>query len=175
MKKKFICITTMLCICLSVGCGNQNATENNSDKKAENDSSTEKSNTNSAQSSTSTTATDFYATASSLPAQEVDAYAANIRSLILAHDWDSLADELCYPAFVNGTTYEDRNAFLALDIDNNISQTFLDSIESETCQEMFCNCEGISMGSAGEIWFNEIINDNGSSELKITGINGIVK
>lgn len=210
MKKKFICITTMLCICLSVGCGNQNTTESNSDKKAEtqresetpkqsegendsneivetpqesndpnqtvtkNDSSTEKSDTNSAQSSTSTTSADFYAVATSLSAQEVEAYADNIRSLILDHDWNGLANELSYPVFINGTTQENSDAFLSLNLDNNISQAFLDTMDAETCHEMFCNWEGISMGASGEIWINEIVNDDGSSELKITGINGIV-
>lgn len=50
-------------------------------------------------------------------------------------------------------------------IADSTEEDFYDSIEKETCTEMFCNWQGIMLGN-GEIWIAEI-----DGELKVTAIN----
>lgn len=118
----------------------------------------------------SNTPEDYYHVCTSFTAQEVESFASNVKAQILARDWEGLSENLSYPITINGNTCADSTDFLALDIDSKISQDFLDAIEAETCQQMFCNYEGISMGAEGQIWINEL---SGSSELKVTAINGM--
>lgn len=120
------------------------------------------------------TAGDYYKVCTSLPAQDVENYAGNIRSFILSHDWNSLAEELFYPITINGTTCSDSAAFLALDIDSHISPEFLNAIEAETCQQMFCNWQGISMGAEGQIWIEEKTGNDGNATLKVTALNNLL-
>lgn len=118
----------------------------------------------------SNTPEDYYQVCTSFTAQKVESFASNVKAQILARDWEGLSENLSYPITINGNTCTDSADFLALDIDSKISQDFLDAIEAETCQQMFCNYEGISMGTEGQVWINEL---SGSSELKITAINGM--
>lgn len=118
------------------------------------------------------TAEDFYNVCTSHSAIEVENFASEVRSLILAKDWNGLSEKIEYPLTVGETTCADSAAFLALDLDSNVSQDFLDGIEAETCREMFCNFEGIMMGESGQVWINET---GGTGELKVTGLNGLLK
>lgn len=126
----------------------------------------------SAASQSGATAEDFYNVCTSHSAIEVENFASEVRSLILAKDWNGLSEKIEYPLTVGETTCADSTAFLALDLDANVSQDFLDGIEAETCREMFCNFEGIMMGESGQVWINETA---GTGELKVTGLNGLLK
>lgn len=126
----------------------------------------------SAASQPSDTAEDFYNVCTSHSAIEVENFASEVRSLILAKDWNGLSEKIEYPLTVDGTTCADSTAFLALDLDANVSQDFLDGIEAETCHEMFCNFQGIMMGESGQVWINETA---GTGELKVTALNGLLK
>lgn len=169
----------ILCLCLTAGCStNDNSTENNStenasDKTRETKEDSPKKEEETTE-QTSDTAVDFYNVCTSLPAQDVEHYADNIRSLILTHDWNGLAEELSYPITINGTACADSAAFLALDIDSNVSQEFLDAIEAETCKQMFCNWEGISLGADGQVWITATLNSSGNEELKVSTLNGFL-
>lgn len=118
------------------------------------------------------TAEDFYNVCTSHSAIEVENFASEVRSLILAKDWNGLSEKIEYPLTVGETTCADSAAFLALDLDANVSQDFLDGIEAETCHEMFCNFQGIMMGESGQVWINETA---GTGELKVTALNGLLK
>lgn len=199
MKKKYLSIIVILCAFLVTACGTnnnettpeentdtqqntttendtdtQNDTDTENDNKAKSNANTETSSAkeNSALQSSqpSNTPEDYYQVCTSFTAQEVESFASNVKAQILARDWEGLSQNLSYPITINGNTCTDSADFLALDIDSKISQDFLDAIEAETCQQMFCNYEGISMGAEGQVWINEL---SGSSELKITAINGM--
>lgn len=179
MKKKYLSIMMILCLCLTAGCSaNDNSTESNSTENASDKTQETKEDSPKKEEETSgqttDTADDFYNVCTSLPAQDVENYADNVRSLILAHDWNSLAEELSYPITINETTCADSAAFLALDIDNNVSQEFLDAIEAETCKHMFCNWEGISLGAEGQVWIAAILNSSVTEELKVSALNGFL-
>lgn len=118
------------------------------------------------------TAEDFYNVCTSHSAIEVENFASEVRSMILAKDWNGLSEKIEYPLTVGETTCADSAAFLALDLDANVSQDFLDGIEAETCHEMFCNFQGIMMGESGQVWINET---GGTGELKVTALNGLLK
>ena len=116
-----------------------------------------------------------YAVCTDISTWEVERFAKRVRKQILAGDFESIADEIAYPITVDGIPYEDKTAFLRADFVQNPSTSFTDVIRNETGELMFCNWQGIMMGN-GEVWFSEVLNNDGSSQgLKIIGINGITK
>ena len=122
----------------------------------------------------SETAEDYYAVATSASATEVEMFAIDIKKAVLAKDWEALAGKIAYPITISGTTVNNASEFLELDFDEKLNPDFVDAIEAETCAEMFCNWQGISMGATGQIWFADVENEAGEFELKIIGINGML-
>lgn len=116
-----------------------------------------------------------YAVCTDLGTWEVERFAKRVRKQVLAGDYERIAEELAYPVVIDGVTYADKAAFLAADFVKNPNPAFVEAMEQETGELLFCNWQGIMLGSGGEnLWFAEVLNDDGSSQgLKITGINGI--
>lgn len=115
---------------------------------------------------------DYYEVATSLSADEVEAFALDIKEEILSGDWTTLSEKIAYPITIDGITLNGSSDFLELDINGNVNQEFVDGINAESCREMFCNYQGIMMGETGQIWFTSV--EGGSGELKIIGINGML-
>lgn len=122
----------------------------------------------------SETPEDFYCVATDLPAQEIEQFADRVRKLVLESDWNSLAVRLHYPITIDGAMVEDAVGFVDLILARGIRPAFVAAMEEESCRQMFCNWQGISMGDAGQVWFSEVIYEDGGSGLKITAINGMV-
>ena len=107
--------------------------------------------------------------------EEVEQFAEEIKNDILKHDWDALSEKISYPIVINGTTVTNREDFLKLDIDGKLNQEFVEAIRAETCRKMFCNWQGVMMGDAGQIWFENVDNGTGTPELSIIGINNMLE
>ena len=116
---------------------------------------------------------DYYMTSTGVTAEEQ--FAEEIKNDILKHDWDALSEKISYPIVINGTTVTNREDFLKLDIDGKLNQEFVEAIRAETCRKMFCNWQGVMMGDAGQIWFGNVDNGTGTSELSIIGINNMLE
>ena len=127
----------------------------------------------------SETEEDYYIIATGVTAgvtsEEVEQFAEEIKNDILKHDWEALSEKLSYPIAINGTTVTNREDFLKLDIDGKLNQEFVEAIRAETCRKMFCNWQGVMMGDAGQIWFGNVDNGTGTSELSIIGINNMLE
>ena len=118
---------------------------------------------------------DYYEVATTLStASEIEEFALDIKEDVLSKDWISLSEKIKYPITINGITVNDSTAFQELDIDERISQEFVDAIAAESCREMFCNWQGIMMGATGQIWFTNLDDGSETWELKIFGINGML-
>lgn len=116
---------------------------------------------------------DYYEVATSISASEVEKFALGIKEDVLSGDWASLSEKISYPISINGFTLNESSDFKELDFDGKLSQEFVNAISSESCREMFCNWQGIMMGSTGQIWFAGVDEGSGTWELKIIGINGM--
>ena len=127
----------------------------------------------------SETEEDYYIIATGVTAgvtsEEVEQFAEEIKNDILKRDWDALSEKISYPIAINGTTVTNREDFLKLDIDGKLNQEFVEAIRAETCRKMFCNWQGVMMGDAGQIWFGNVDNGTGTSELSIIGINNMLE
>lgn len=123
----------------------------------------------------SETEEDYYMTSTGVTAEEVEQFAEEIKNDILKHDWDALSEKLSYPIAINGTTVNNREDFLKLDIDGKLNQEFVEAVRAETCRKMFCNWQGVMMGDAGQIWFGNVDNGTGTWELSIIGINNMLE
>ena len=127
----------------------------------------------------SETEEDYYIIATGVTAgvtsEEVEQFAEEIKNDILKRDWDALSEKISYPIAINGTTVTNREDFLKLDIDGKLNQEFVEAIRAETCRKMFCNWQGVRMGDAGQIWFGNVDNGTGTSELSIIGINNMLE
>lgn len=117
---------------------------------------------------------DYYKIATSLSASEVEQFAMDVKNDILSNDWESLSEKIVYPIVISGTTIEGQSELLKLDIKENLNQEFIDAVENETCEKMFCNWQGISMGATGQIWIGSVYDEKGEIQLKIIGINGML-
>ena len=107
--------------------------------------------------------------------EEVEQFAEEIKNDVLKHDWDALSEKISYPIAINGTTVNNREDFLKLDIDGKLNQEFVEAIRAETCRKMFCNWQGVMMGDAGQICFENVGNGTGTPELSIIGINNMLE
>ena len=94
----------------------------------------------------------FYQDCSSYPSSQIEDFAKNVKSLFLEKDWDAIAALISYPITIDGIICEDHSDFLSLDLESELNPDFLSAMEAETCQEMFHNWQGISMGAKGELW-----------------------
>lgn len=121
------------------------------------------------------TKVDHYRVASSLPVDAIEAFAEAVKTDILLRDWESLSQKISYPIRIDGVEVPDAEDFRGLDLETRLDPEFVKAIGEESCRQMFCNWQGISMGAAGQIWFAEILHGDGSSELKIIGMNGMLQ
>lgn len=117
----------------------------------------------------------YYQDCTSYPSSQIEDFAKNIKSLILYKDWNAIAELISYPITIDGAVCEDSSDFLSLDFENHLNPEFLSAMEAETCQEMFHNWQGISMGAQSEIWFSQVYSDESNSSLLITGIHDILR
>ena len=126
----------------------------------------------------SETEEDYYIIATGVTAgvtsEEVEQFAEEIKNDILKRDWDALSEKISYPIAINGTTVNNREDFLKLDIDGKLNQEFVEAIRAETCRKMFCNWQGVMMGD-GQIWFDNVYKGTGPWKLSIIGINNMLE
>ena len=110
-----------------------------------------------------------YSVCTSIPADEVEAFAEKAKQALLDDDWKTIADMAECPIDIAGTTYE-YNEDIA-DADITLDDDFKDALDKGTCRNMFANDEGIMLAN-GEVWISELLDEDGNSlGLKITAIN----
>ena len=103
-----------------------------------------------------TTEDDAYSFVTTLPAKDVEAFAAKARQAYLDEDWQTLSTMIRYPI----TMYPDvkvNNAeeFLAYMSDKIVSDGDRTAMEEEDCEDLFVNGQGICMAT-GSIWFLDV-------------------
>ena len=114
----------------------------------------------------------IYAVATDRSAWEVDRFARKVKGLILSGDFRGLCEEMAFPITIDGTAYQDKEAFLGADFIQNPNPAFLEALEKEPCGNMFANYQGIAMGD-GSVWITEVLDDSlASGGLKVYGVNG---
>ena len=108
----------------------------------------------------------IYAVATDKSAWEVERFARKVKRQILARDFRGLCEEIAFPITVDGTVYQDREAFLGADFIQNPNPAFLDALQKEPCGNMFVNYQGIAMGEGAD---ENLV----SQGLKVYGMNGL--
>ena len=116
----------------------------------------------------------YYSLATGFSKNETEQYAEKVKQLFLDRRWEALAEEIRFPAMIDGTEVGTKEDFLKLDLENGLNPYFFVELEEETCREMFCNYQGIMMGATGRVWIADVPVGNGSSRgLKIIAVNGL--
>ncbi|MEE1256221.1 MAG: hypothetical protein UHN47_06885 [Lachnospiraceae bacterium] len=105
--------------------------------------------------------------------EEVEEYARQVKELFLNHKWDKIAEMISYPIEINGIVYRTPSEIEHIQLEQNYSEMFMSALGQESCQAMYCDSDGICLGS-GEVWIAEV-EQNGSKELKIVSINRLMK
>lgn len=113
----------------------------------------------------------YYSLVTDLSKSEVEAFAEKVKNCVVSQDWTGLASLLSDSVTIDGNTYSVEK-FKQMDF-SNVNADFISAIRDESCQDMFCNWQGIMLGS-GEIWISEAINENGEETLCVTSINGML-
>lgn len=113
----------------------------------------------------------YYSACTNEEPETVESFAATVRQQILDKDWAGLAENVAFPITVSGKTYANKDEFVAADWDSILTDEFFDVIENESCENLFCNYQGIMLGN-GEVWISEPLNaSNESQGLKVIAIN----
>lgn len=108
-----------------------------------------------------------YSVVTDIPAEDVETFALEVRKNVLEGDWEAFVQKVHYPIVIQDKTIGNAGGLTGLLIRNEVTEDFLQELRKESCNEMFCNWQGICMGG-GQLWINEI-----GEELKITAINGM--
>ncbi len=145
----------LLCVML-VGCGT---------------SGTKKTSTKTSDSTTTSATSDAdYSVATGIKAAKVEDFATKVRTAILEQNWKQIARMCDYPITIGKKKYKTSSALENAKI--TLSSKFLAAIKAEDCSKMFVNSKGIMMGSDGEVWIGEVLDDNMKSQgLRIIAIN----
>ena len=110
-------------------------------------------------------------------AAKVEAFAASARQLYLNEDWDAIAQLIEYPISMRpGVEIKDADAFAAYMADKAVSDSDMEAMAAENCAGMFCNYQGICLGS-GELWLRDIgfdgIEQVSEPALRIIAVSGV--
>lgn len=119
-----------------------------------------------------------YSAATDIPAEQVEAFAAEIRQNILEEDWEAFSEKIAYPVTIlvrglgEDTTVRERciegaGGMVGLFLRNTVNPSFLEEIRREDCRDLHCSWQGVSLAD-GRIWINEV-----DGQLKITSVNGV--
>lgn len=111
----------------------------------------------------------YDAAGTGVSAEDIEAFARQVRDSVAAGDWASFAKLLYYPITIGDTAYYDSDAFLASDPAHFFSDEWTEAIEAESCHAMFASWRGIMMGN-GEIWISGVINGD-TAPILVTSIN----
>lgn len=113
----------------------------------------------------------YYSLVTDLPKSEVEAFAKQVRECVVSQDWSRLAAFMCDSVTVDGDTYSVKD-FDQMDF-SRVNADFISAIEAESCQDMFCNWQGIMLGN-GEIWISAVTDEDEEKTLCVTAINGLL-
>ena len=118
-----------------------------------------------------------YSGVTTLDAAKVEAFAASARQLYLNEDWDAIAQLIEYPISMRpGVEIKDADAFAAYMADKAVSDSDMEAMAAENCAGMFCNYQGICLGS-GELWLRDIgfdgIEQVSEPALRIIAVSGV--
>ncbi|WP_459481166.1 hypothetical protein [Clostridium saccharoperbutylacetonicum] len=105
--------------------------------------------------------------------QDVENFVSKIQSYIVNDNKENLAEEIRYPINVkiNGEVIKIQNKDeLIKNYGSIFSVDYKASISKAPIKYLFVNYQGI-MFAGGNIWINDVMLDNGNSQLKITAIN----
>lgn len=106
-----------------------------------------------------------YTMVTDIPAEEVEAFAASVRQNILEGDWEEFAKKINYPVTIYDRQVGNEGGLVGLMLRNVVKDDFVEEISQESCNQMFCNWQGICMAD-GRIWINDV-----EGQLKIMAIN----
>lgn len=167
--KKALCILGFILILFTLtACGgNANTDVQSADTPDE----TENSNVSEYEEVESENEVNYYSVCTNETPETVESFAATVRKQILDKDWESLSENVSYPITVNGNTFRNKSEFASADWDNIMTPEFYKDIEGESCENLFCNSDGIMLGN-GSVWIAELLNGTAESNgLKVIAIN----
>ena len=121
-------------------------------------------------SSSSSDDSDFYFVATNCDKQTVESYAAEVKKEYTESNYTALSQMILYPI----TMYPDVTCNNAEDFMNycegkSIASADLESMEAETCKDMFANSGGICLGD-GQVWIGEDVNTGKLGIINISGM-----
>lgn len=124
----------------------------------------------------STTPADYYKAATNKTAQEVEDFARLVRETLLAKDFVKMSELVAYPITIDGERIESPEEFLNMDYASKLNPEFLKKVEEASCEQMFCNWQGIMLGEIGSVWIAEVLySDLSSGELRVIALNDLVE
>lgn len=116
----------------------------------------------------------YYQLVTDLSVAQVEQYAEDVKEEILSENWSALSTRLHYPIKIEEEEITNWKEFTDLTAAHKINPEFVAGIQREDCRELFCNWQGISMGDFGQVWFNQVTEEDGWTGLKITALNGLL-
>ena len=122
-----------------------------------------------------TTPDDFYKMTTNKTAREVEDFARLVKATLLEMDFEKMSELVAYPITIDGERIESQEEFLNMDYGSKVNPDFLKRVEEASCEQMFCNWQGIMLGEIGSVWIAEVL--DGSLEsmgLRVIALNDLV-
>lgn len=118
-----------------------------------------------------------YSSLTQMSKRDVESFAKDARETYLEQDWVKLSDMISYPVQVGADrNIKNKKDFIEYMKGRKAQKSALESMEKETCTDMFVNGDGICMAD-GMLWLIDEnfdgIEQQGEPELRIYSINGI--
>lgn len=159
MKRRWICVlSAAILLGIMTGCSNVRSAEEETQELEE--------------SLESQSTQDFYWMCN-FSKDEVEDFAKEVKQQILDYDWEGLSEKILYPITIGEMTYETKEKFAAEEF--TFDDRFRKLLQEESCEDMFCNWQGMMLGETGQVWISEFLNEDLSSQgLKVYGINGLL-
>ena len=113
---------------------------------------------------------DFYVVATNFDKQTVESYAAEVKKAYTESNYTALSQMIRYPiTMYPDVTCNNAEEFMQYCEGKSIASADLESMEAETCKDMFANSGGICMGD-GQVWLGEDVNTGKLAIINISGM-----
>lgn len=112
-----------------------------------------------------------YLTCTTRTVAEVEEFAKRVQDQFEHRNLSGLSNYIVFPITIDGVTYKNSFDFVRNDFDRIFDDEFCEAVKNASVENMHCSDIGIRLGDNGEVWINEVVNqESNETMLKVIAI-----